>query len=472
MSIKLYNTLTRQKEELIPVEPGKIRMYVCGPTVYNYIHIGNARPYIAFDAIRRYLEYRGFEVNYVQNFTDVDDKIINYAEETGQTTTEVVEYYIAATLADADGLNVKRATAHPRVTEEMDSIIDMIKTLIDKGYAYEVDGMVYFNTKKWEDYGSLSKKVIEELEMGSRIQVDEDKENPMDFILWKPKKEGEPAWDSPWGQGRPGWHIECSAMSRKYLGDTIDIHAGGEDLVFPHHENEIAQSEAATGKPFAKYWIHNSFLNMDNRKMSKSLGNFHTLREVAEEFGYDVVRFFMLNAHYRSPVSFSHELMESAKSSLERLQNCKSNLEFLKANNKESAMTEDEKELMNKLPAFEAAFNEAMEDDFNTADAMSSIFEMVTWINTNVTDSSTGEFTEKVYHEFIKICDILGIFYDAPKQEDDAGLTDDEIEALIQERNSAKSEKDFAAADAVRDQLMEKGIAIEDTRQGTRWKRL
>lgn len=472
MSIRLYNTLTRQKEELVPVEPGKIKMYVCGPTVYNYIHIGNARPYIAFDAVRRYLEYKGYEVNYIQNFTDVDDKIIKYANETGQTTQDVVEFYIAETLKDADGLNVKRATVHPRVTQEMDSIIELIETLISKGYAYEVSGTVYFDTGKWENYGALSKKVLDELEHGARIQVDEGKKGPMDFILWKPKKEGEPAWESPWGSGRPGWHIECSAMSKKYLGDTIDIHAGGEDLVFPHHENEIAQSEAASGKPFAKYWIHNSFLNMDNRKMSKSLGNFFTLREVAEKFGYDVVRFFMLSAHYRSPVSFSEELMESAKSSLERLQNCKTNLEFHISNNTEKDMTEAEKELLTHLPTFEKKFHQAMEDDFNTADAISSIFEMVKWINMTVKDHSSVEFTQSVQDEFMKLCDILGIFYDAPKQDDDQGLSDDEIEALIEKRTMAKKEKDFAMADRVRDELMEKGIAIEDTRQGVRWKRL
>ena len=472
MSIRLYNTLTRKKEEFIPVEPGKVKMYVCGPTVYNYIHIGNARPYIAFDAVRRYLEYRGYEVNYVQNFTDVDDKIIDYAKKTGQTADEVVEYYIAETLKDADGLNVKRATVHPRVTQEMDSIIDLIKTLVDKEYAYEVNGTVYFDTEKWEDYGSLSKKVMEELELGSRIAVDEDKQNPMDFILWKPKKEGEPAWDSPWSLGRPGWHIECSAMSRKYLGDTIDIHAGGEDLVFPHHENEIAQSEAATGKPFAKYWIHNSFLNMDNRKMSKSLGNFFTLREVAEKFGYEVVRFFMLSAHYRSPVSFSEELMESAKSSLERLQNCKANLEFYMGNNPDKAVSKEEEQKAIDILQFEKKFHEAMEDDFNTADAISSIFEMVRWINMTVKDDSSVEFTQTVYGEFMKLSNILGIFYDAPKQDNDQDLSDEEIEKLIEKRNIAKKEKDFAVADQVRDELMEKGIVIEDTRQGVRWKRL
>ena len=467
----LYNTLTKQKEELIPVEPGKIKMYVCGPTVYNYIHIGNARPYIAFDAVRRYLEYRGYDVNYIQNFTDVDDKIIQRANETGQTTDEIVGHYIAETLKDADGLNVKRATSHPRVTQEMDSIIELIQTLIEKGYAYEVNGMVYYDTPKWEKYGQLSKKVLDELEAGARIQVDEEKKNPMDFILWKPRKEGEPAWSSPWGEGRPGWHIECSAMSRKYLGETIDIHAGGEDLVFPHHENEIAQSEAASGKPFAKYWIHNSFLNIDNRKMSKSEGNFFTLRDVAEQFGYEVVRFFMLSAHYRSPVNFSKELMESAKSSLERIQNCKDNLEFHQANNKETAITKEEKELLTTISTFEKEFHEAMEDDFNTADAISSIFELVKWANTHVGDHSSVEFTQKVYNELMKLSNILGIFYDSPKKEQDHALSDSQVEELIEQRTTAKKEKDFAKADHIRDELIEKGIIIEDTRQGVRWKR-
>ena len=471
MSIRLYNTLTKQKEELIPVEPGKIKMYVCGPTVYNYIHIGNARPYIAFDAVRRYLEYRGYDVIYIQNFTDVDDKIIQKAKETGQTTDEVVGHYIAETLKDADGLNVKRATSHPRVTQEMDSIIELIQELIDKGYAYEIAGTVYYDTAKWEKYGQLSKKILDELEAGARIQVDEDKKNPMDFILWKPRKEGEPAWSSPWGEGRPGWHIECSAMSRKYLGETIDIHAGGEDLVFPHHENEIAQSEAANGKPFAKYWIHNSFLNIDNRKMSKSLGNFFTLRDVAEQYGYEVVRFFMLSAHYRSPVNFSEELMEAAKSSLERIQNCKDNLEFHQGNNKAIAITEKEKESLTKISTFEQGFHRAMEDDFNTADAISSIFELVKWANTHVGDDSSVEFTKEVYDELMKLSNVLGIFYDAPKKGQDYSLSDDQVEELIEQRTRAKKEKDFSKADSIRDKLIENGIIIEDTRQGVRWKR-
>ena len=471
MSIRLYNTLSKQKEELIPVEPGKIKMYVCGPTVYNHIHIGNARPYIAFDAIRRYLEHRGYEVNYIQNFTDVDDKIIQKANETGQTTDEIVNHYIAETLEDADGLNVKRATAHPRVTEEMDSIIEMIQILMDKGYAYEVNGTVYYDTPKWEKYGQLSKKIIEELEAGARIQINEEKKSTMDFVLWKPKKEGEPAWESPWGEGRPGWHIECSAMCRKYLGETIDIHAGGEDLVFPHHENEIAQSEAATGKLFAKYWIHNSFLNIDNRKMSKSLGNFFTLREIGEKFGYEVVRFFMLSAHYRSPVNFSAELMEAAKSSLERIRNCKDNLEFYRENNQETAITTEEKELLTTISTFEKGFHKAMEDDFNTADAISSIFELVKWVNTHVGEKSSVEFTKEVYKELMKLSDILGIFYDAPKKDQAGQLSDEAVQDLINQRIQAKKDKDFTQADQLRDELIEKGIIIEDTRQGVRWKR-
>lgn len=471
MSIRLYNTLTKQKEELVPVEPGKIKMYVCGPTVYNYIHIGNARPYIVFDTVRRYLEYRGYEVSYIQNFTDVDDKIIEKANKENKTTNEIVEHYIEETLKDADGLNVKRATNHPRVTEEMPAIIEMIQTLVDKNYAYNVNGTVYYDTSKREGYGKLSKKIIEELELGARIEIDSEKKNPMDFILWKPKKEGEPAWESPWGEGRPGWHIECSAMCKKYLGETIDIHAGGEDLVFPHHENEIAQSESANDKPFAKYWIHNSFLNIDNRKMSKSAGNFFTLREVAEKFGYDVVRFFMLSAHYRSPVNFSEELMESAKSSLERIQNCKTNLEFYKENNKINSISEEEKVLLVSLPEFEKKFHLAMEDDFNTADAISSIFELVKWINTHINENSSIEFIQKLYTELIKLSDIMGIIYKAPAKDVDNLLSDEEIETLIEERNIAKKERDFAKADSIRDNLISQGIIIEDTRQGVRWKR-
>lgn len=472
MSIRLYNTLTKQKEELIPVEPGKIKMYVCGPTVYNYIHIGNARPYIVFDTVRRYLEFRGYEVSYIQNFTDVDDKIIKLANEENKTTDEIVEYYINETLKDADGLNVKRATFHPRVTQEMDSIIEMIQTLVDKGYAYDVNGTVYYDTSKRKEYGKLSKKNIEELELGARIEVDSHKKNPMDFILWKPRKEGEPAWESPWSEGRPGWHIECSAMCKKYLGPTIDIHAGGEDLVFPHHENEVAQSEAANGKPFAKYWIHNSFLNIDNKKMSKSTGNFFTLREVAERFGYEVVRFFMLSAHYRSPVNFSDELMESAKNSLERIQNCKGNLEFYKRNNKESSILKQETELLSESVKFESKFHEAMEDDFNTADAISSIFEFVKWINTHANENSSIEFINKIDNEFMKLVDIMGIIYDAPKKAVDYLLSDDEVEELIEKRNIAKKERDFAMADGIRDDLVSKGIVLEDTRQGVRWKRV
>ena len=340
--MKIYNTLTRKKEEFVPINPGEVRMYVCGPTVYNYIHIGNARPYIIFDTVRRYFEYKGYKVNYVQNFTDVDDKIIKKANEENKTTTEIVEKYIAETLKDADGLNIKRATVHPRVTEEMSEIIALIEILIEKGFAYEINGTVYFNTQAYKAYGKLSKKNQDELEAGARIEVDEDKKHPMDFVLWKPKKEGEPYWESPWGQGRPGWHIECSAMAKKYLGDTIDIHAGGEDLIFPHHENEIAQSEAATGKNFAKYWMHNGFINVDNKKMSKSKGNFFTLREVAQEFPYEVIRFFMLSAHYRSPINFSRELMQSAQSGLERIKNAIINLDHLINHAKEEKMTEKE----------------------------------------------------------------------------------------------------------------------------------
>ncbi|MGL4738944.1 MAG: cysteine--tRNA ligase, partial [Cellulosilyticaceae bacterium] len=357
--MKIYNTQTKQKEEFKPIEQDKVRMYVCGPTVYNLIHIGNARPYIVFDTVRRYLESVGYDVNFVQNFTDVDDKIIKKANEEGKTTDELVTYYIEETLTDAAHLNVKPATVHPRVTNEMDEIIEMIETLIKKGFAYEVEGTVYFDTEAFSDYGKLSKKVLDELEAGARIQVADQKKNPMDFVLWKPKKEGEPYWGSPWSDGRPGWHIECSAMAKKYLGETIDIHAGGEDLVFPHHENEVAQSEAANGKTFSNYWMHNSFLNIDNRKMSKSLGNFKTLREVGEAYGYDVVRFFMLSAHYRSPLNFSGELMEAAKNGLDRIKNCITSLEFAKGHASTEALTDEEKALLLELPKYEEKFHEA-----------------------------------------------------------------------------------------------------------------
>ncbi len=464
--MKLYNTLTRQKEEFVPLEPGKVKMYVCGPTVYDYIHIGNARPYVIFDTIRRYLEYKGYSVNYVQNFTDVDDKIIKKANAEGVDSKVISERYIAEALKDAEGLNVEPATKNPKVTEEMDYIIDMIQTIINKGHAYEVNGSVFFDTKSFKDYGKLSGKNIDDLEAGARIEVDTQKKNPMDFVLWKPKKEGEPYWESPWGQGRPGWHIECSVMAKRYLGDTIDIHAGGEDLVFPHHENEIAQSESANGVPFAKYWLHNGFINVDNKKMSKSLGNFFTLREIVAEVPYDVVRFFILSGHYRSPINFSRELMEAAGNGLDRIKNAYKNLDFL-SKNTEGEMTDNEKALSKDADKFRVQFEAAMDDDFNTADAVTAIFEIARFANVNCTAASSKAFVEDIKSKMLELCNILGI-----KPYDEAAddrISEDEINDLIAQRAAAKKSKDFAKADAIRAELLEKGVVIEDTRAGVRW---
>lgn len=462
--MKIYNTLTRKKEEFVPLEPGKVKMYVCGPTVYDYIHIGNARPYVIFDTIRRYMEYKGLDVNYVQNFTDVDDKIINKANKEGVDSTVISERYIKEALKDAEGLNVEPATKNPKVTEEMPEIIEMIQTLIDKGYAYEVNGSVFYDTKAFKDYGKLSGKNIDDLEAGARIEVDTQKKNPMDFVLWKPKKPGEPAWQSPWGEGRPGWHIECSVMAKKYLGDTIDIHAGGEDLIFPHHENEIAQSEAANGAPFAKYWMHNGFINVDNEKMSKSKGNFFTLRDIVAEVPYDVVRFFILSGHYRSPINFSRELMQAAGNGLDRIKTCGKNLEFL-LDKAQGSMTGDEKQLAEQCDKFRAQFEAAMDDDFNTADAITAIFDLVKFANVNLNDGSSKELVEAVYKEFKSLCDILGIKLEEKQAEVDV----EKIEALIAERTAAKKNKDYARADEIRAQLADMGIAIEDTRAGVRW---
>lgn len=464
--MKVYNTLTGKKEEFIPLEPGKVKMYVCGPTVYDYIHIGNARPYVIFDTIRRYMEYKGYEVNYVQNFTDVDDKIIKKANAEGVDSKVISERYIEEAKKDAEGLNVEPATKNPKVTEEMDEIIEMIKTLIEKGNAYEVNGSVFYDTKSFPDYGKLSGKNIDDLEAGARIAVDENKKNPMDFVLWKPKKEGEPYWESPWGQGRPGWHIECSVMAKKYLGDTIDIHAGGEDLIFPHHENEIAQSEAANGKPFAKYWLHNGFINVDNKKMSKSLGNFFTLREIVEHIPYDVVRFFILSGHYRSPINFSRELMEAAGAGLDRIKNAYKSLVFMESK-AQGTMTEEEKKLNEDADKFRVEFEKAMEDDFNTADAVTAIFEISKFANVNVNENSSKEFVTAIREKMLMLCNILGI-----KPQDEAKseqISADEVEALIAERTAAKKAKDFARADAIRDELNNKGVVIEDTRAGVRW---
>lgn len=465
--MKLYNTLTRKKETFIPIREGQVSMYVCGPTVYNYIHIGNARPMIVFDTVRRYLEYKGLKVNYVSNFTDVDDKIINKAREEGVSCTEITERYIKAVKEDMEHLNVKPATAHPKATEEIDGMVFMIEKLIADGYAYEKNGTVYFKTKSFPQYGKLSKKNLDELEAGIRIAVCDDKENPMDFVLWKPKKEGEPAWPSPWGEGRPGWHIECSVMSRKFLGEQIDIHAGGEDLIFPHHENEIAQSEAANGKEFSKYWLHNGFLNIDNKKMSKSEGNFFTVREVGEEYPLQVLRFFMLSAHYRSPLNFSRTLMEASQNGLERILTAVQHLEHLAEASEEREMTVKEKELILRMDAYSEKFQAAMEDDFNTADAISSVFELVKWANSNLTSENANELLVKVLGKITSLCDILGI---VTKRKEE--LLDEDIEALIAERQTARKNKNFNRADEVRDQLLSKGILLEDTREGVRWKRV
>ena len=466
--MKLYNTLTRQKEEFVPIEEGKVKMYVCGPTVYNYIHIGNARPYVVFDTVRRYFEYKGYEVTYVQNFTDVDDKIIKKANEEHSTMEEISGRYIKEAFTDADGLNVKRATIHPRVTQEMDNIIAMIQTLIDKGYAYENDGTVYFNTKKDKGYGKLSKKNLDELIAGAseRVSLDEAKINSTDFVLWKPFKPGEPKWQSPWGEGRPGWHIECSVMAKKYLGDTIDIHAGGEDLIFPHHENEIAQSECANGCEFAHYWLHNGFITINNEKMSKSAGNFFTVREIAAEFPYEVIRFFILNGHYRMPLNFSRELLQSCQNGLERIKNCKKDLEHYTANAAVESITAEEKEKFSEIDAFRTQFEAAMDDDFNTADAVTAIYELVRYSNKAMKEGVSREFAKKALDEMVALCEVLGLNrQEEEKQDEDA----EKIEALIAKRTEAKKNKDFATADAIRDELSAMGITIKDTRQGVQW---
>lgn len=464
--MKIYNTLTKSKEEFIPLEPGKVKMYVCGPTVYNYIHIGNARPMVVFDTVRRYMEYKGYDVNFVSNFTDVDDKIINKAIEEGVPANEISERYIAECKKDMADLNVKPATVHPLATEEICGMLDMIQTLIEKGYAYDVNGTVYYRTRKFKDYGKLSKKNIDDLEAGVRIAVSDEKEDPMDFVLWKPKKTGEPAWESPWSDGRPGWHIECSVMSKKYLGEEIDIHAGGEDLVFPHHENEIAQTEAATGKQFAKYWMHNAFLNIDNRKMSKSLGNFFTVREIGEKFDLQVLRFFMLSAHYRSPLNFSSDLMESSKNGLDRIITAAENLEHLKKVTAVDEVTEGEKKLLEEAKIYIANFESAMDDDFNTADAVTAVFELVKFANSNTASASSKAYLEGLSSELAVLCDVLGII---PKRK--AEILDAEIEALIEERQEARKSKNFARADEIRNILLQEGIVLEDTREGVKWKK-
>ncbi|MCI5509480.1 MAG: cysteine--tRNA ligase [Eubacterium sp.] len=467
--MKLYNTLTKRKEEFIPLEEGKVKMYVCGPTVYNFIHIGNARPMIVFDTARRYMEYKGYEVNFVSNFTDVDDKIIKKSLEEGVPAEEISERYIKECKKDMADMNVKPATTHPKATEEIDGMIEMIETLIEKGYAYPVDGTVYFRTRKFNEYGKLSHKNLDDLRSGNRsllVSGEDQKEDPLDFVLWKPKKEGEPFWVSPWGEGRPGWHIECSVMSKKYLGEEIDIHAGGEDLIFPHHENEIAQSECCNGKIFARYWLHNGFLNIDNRKMSKSLGNFFTVREIGEQYDLQVLRFFMLSAHYRSPINFSREIMESSKNALERIVTAVSNLKHLEETAKTANVTEEEKELLKEMAVYRQKFEEAMDDDLNTADAVSAIFELVKFANTHSGEASSAEFIKTVKDEIISLSDILGLLVD--KKEDNL---DAEIENLIAERQTARKARNFKRADEIRDQLLAQGIILEDTREGVKWKR-
>lgn len=468
--MKIYNTMTRKKEDFVPIREGKVGIYVCGPTVYDFIHMGNARPMIVFDTLRRYLTYLGYEVNYVSNFTDVDDKIIKRANDEGVDASVISERYIAEVKKDMEGLNVREATVHPKATEEIPDMITLVQTLLDKGYAYEVNGTVYFRTRKFQEYGKLSHKNLDDLMSGNRslkVSGEEEKEDSLDFVLWKPKKEGEPAWDSPWGEGRPGWHLECSCMSKKYIGDVIDIHAGGEDLIFPHHENEIAQSEAANGTEFARYWMHNAFLKINNEKMSKSLGNFFTVREVGEKYPLQVIRFFMLSAHYRSPLNFSDDLVEAAKNGLERILTA---YEKVKEAAEQSTILElraEEQESLQKLEELKKKFEAAMDDDLNTADAISVIFEIVKLSNTTVSAEASKPYCEAIQALMQELCDVLGI-----ETAREQGLLDEEIEALIEERTQARKNKDFARADEIRNTLLEKGIALEDTREGVKWKRI
>ena len=467
--IRIYNTLSKKKEDFIPLEEKKVRMYVCGPTVYNFIHIGNARPMIVFDTVRRYLEHKGYEVNFVSNFTDVDDKIIKKANEEGVSAEEISRRYIAECKKDMEGMNIMPATTHPLATQEIGGMIDMISELIDKGDAYAVNGTVYFRTRQFKDYGKLSHKNLDDLQAGNRsllVSGEDEKEDPLDFVLWKPKKEGEPYWKSPWGDGRPGWHIECSVMSKKYLGEQIDIHGGGEDLIFPHHENEIAQSESCSGKEFARYWMHNAFLNIDNRKMSKSLGNFFTVREISEKYDLQVLRFFMLNAHYRSPLNFSAELMESSKNALERIQTAVDNLKFLAEHASAQEMTPEEAAKAEETAKYEKAFDDSMDDDFNTADAIAAIFDLVKFANTTADEKSSKAYAETLREKIQGLCDIMGLITEKKEE-----LLDEDIEKLIEERQAARKAKNFARADEIRAELLEKGIVLEDTREGVKWKR-
>lgn len=460
--MKLFNTLTRQKDEFVPIEDGKVKMYSCGPTVYNYFHIGNARPFIIFDTLRRYLEYKGYDVTFVQNFTDIDDKMINKANELGITVKELADQYIAEYFIDAKGLGIHEASVHPRATDNIDAIIDIIKHLIENGYAYNVDGDVYYSTKKFKEYGKLSHQPLEDLESGARIEVNEDKQDPMDFALWKKQKPGEPAWESPWGMGRPGWHIECSAMANKYLAKTIDIHSGGQDLIFPHHENEIAQSEAANNCQFANYWVHNGYINVDNRKMSKSLGNFFTVRDVAKEFDYEVIRFFMLSAHYRSPINFSKDLMDSAKSALDRIYTCMETLKFLSENSAADNIKDEEKEIKATFDGYKQKFIDAMEDDLNTADAISELFEIVGEANKKLTaeNEPSKEILGYALSMLKELGGVLGLL-----NKSDEGVPA-EVQALLDERQTARAEKNWAKSDEIRDTLKEMGYAVKDTPKG------
>ena len=469
--MKIFNTLSRRKEEFVPLEEGKVKMYVCGPTVYNFIHIGNARPMIVFDTVRRYFEYKGYDVNYVSNFTDVDDKIIKKAIEEGVDAQTISERYIAECKKDMEMMNVKPATVHPKATEEICGMQEMIETLIEKGHAYTAkDGTVYFRTKSFKGYGKLSHKNLEDLQSGFReikVTGEEDKEDPTDFVLWKPKKDGEPFWESPWCQGRPGWHIECSVMSKKYLGESIDIHAGGEDLVFPHHENEIAQSEAANGKPFATYWMHNAFLNIDNKKMSKSLGNFRTVREISEQYDLQVLRFFMLSAHYRSPLNFSAELMEASRNGLERILTDVERLDDLLSSASEKELSGEEKKNLETKEELVKKFEAAMDDDFNTADAISAVFELVKLSNSTISEESAKAYLSELKKEIETLCGVLGIITEKKKE-----ALDSEIEAMIEARQQARKSKNFALADEIRGKLLDMGIVLEDTREGVKWKRV
>ena len=461
--MKIFNTMTRRKEEFVPLDKNEVKIYACGPTVYNYIHIGNARPLCVFDVLRRYLEYRGYNVRFVQNFTDVDDKIIKRANEEGLSFEEVSKKYIKEFWTDAHGLNFKDATVHPKATENIDEIINIIKTLEEKGYAYAVDGDVYYRTLKFKDYGKLSHQPIEDLQSGARIAIGEKKENPLDFALWKAAKEGEPYWDSPWGKGRPGWHIECSAMNKRYLGDSIDIHCGGKDLVFPHHENEIAQSEAANDAPFAKYWMHNGYINVDNVKMSKSLGNFKTVREIANVYGYEVIRYFLISSHYRSPINYSIDIIEQCQSALDRLYTCRESLDFAIKNAKSDI--DDDEEILKLIASAKDEFINAMDDDLNTADGIAAVFDLVSTINTEIINKEVSlNVCKKAAEMFDELTGVLGLLYN--KKSNDI---DDDIEKLIEQRQTARANKDWATADKIRDELKAKGIILKDTPQGVTW---